>query len=207
DETVKLELQKNLEALQKDAEFVADARLGTSAQEALKALDAGKALPMEPAIAGAIGKIAPAAASGPSPQAAKMLDASAEQIDAELLGIYLEESDEVLASIRESLEQCQAQGAAKEPLTNIRRAFHTIKGSGRMVGLMRLGEAAWAVEQTMNLWLHEERATTADLLKLIQAAQAYFTDNVGRLKAGGATSDERELVSMAERVRNGQPLS
>jgi chemosensory pili system protein ChpA (sensor histidine kinase/response regulator) len=207
DESVKAELQKNLEALQKDAEFVADATLGTSAEQALKALDASTVLPQEPAIAGAIEKIAPAAAAAHSPEAAKMLDASAEQIDAELLDVYLEESEEVLAAISENLELCQAQPGSKEPLNTIRRGFHTLKGSGRMVGLTRLGEAAWAVEQTMNLWLHEERATTPDLFKLIKTAHAYFVDNVARLKAGGATGDERELVAMADRVRAGEALT
>ena len=207
DETVKAELQKNLEALQKDAEFVADARLGTSAEQALKALDASSVLPQEPALAGAIEKIAPTAPAAHSPEAAKMLDASAEQIDAELLGVYLEESEEVLAAIRESLDMCQGQPGNKEALTTIRRGFHTLKGSGRMVGLTRLGEAAWAVEQTMNLWLHEERPVSPDLLKLIQAAHRYFQDNVARLKNGGASSDERELVVMAEKVRAGEMLS
>ncbi|HEY6863771.1 MAG TPA: Hpt domain-containing protein [Burkholderiales bacterium] len=207
DETVKAELQKNLEALQKDAEFVADSRLGTSAEQALKALDASSVLPQEPAIAGAIEQIVPTAASAHSPEAAKMLDASAEQIDAELLGVYLEESEEVLGTIRESLEMCQGQPGNKEALTTIRRGFHTLKGSGRMVGLTRLGEAAWAVEQTMNLWLQEERAVTPDLLKLVQAAHRYFLDNVARLKDGGASSDERELVVMAEKIRAGETLA
>jgi chemosensory pili system protein ChpA (sensor histidine kinase/response regulator) len=207
DESVKAELQKNLEALQKDAEFVADARLGTSAEEALKALDASTVLPQEPAIAGALERIAPAGSGAPSPEAAKMLDASTAQIDAELLGVYLEESDEVLASISENLELCQAQSGGKEPLNTIRRGFHTLKGSGRMVGLTRLGEAAWAVEQTMNLWLQEERAATPDLLKLIGTAHRYFLDNVARLKTGGATADERDLVAMAEKVRAGEALS
>src|SRR6185503_2509438 len=128
-------------------------------------------------------------------------------IDAELLGVYLEESEEVLAAISENLELCQAQPGSKEPLNTIRRGFHTLKGSGRMVGLTRLGEAAWAVEQTMNLWLHEDRAATPDLLKLINAARAYFIDNVARLKAGGASGDERELVAMAEKVRAGEAVS
>ncbi len=207
DESVKAELQKNLASLQRDAEFVADARLGTSAEQALKALDASTVLPQEPALAGAFEKIVPAAAAAPSPEAAKMLDASAEQIDAELLGVYLEESEEVLRSISESLEQCQPQTASKEPLTTIRRGFHTLKGSGRMVGLTRLGEAAWAVEQTMNLWLQEDRVATPDLLKLIKSAHAYFLDNVARLKSGGSSGDERELVAMAEKVRAGETLS
>jgi chemosensory pili system protein ChpA (sensor histidine kinase/response regulator) len=207
DATVKAELQKNLEGLQKDAEFIADAKLGTSAEEALKALDMTRVMPLEPSLAGALEKIAPVAPAQPSPEAAKMLEASAEQIDAELLGVYLEESDEVLATIRENAEQCRAQPANKEALTTIRRGFHTLKGSGRMVGLTRLGEAAWSVEQVMNVWLHEERAAMPDLLRLIDAALAYFADNVVRLKAGGATSDESALVQLAEQVKTGQTLS
>jgi chemosensory pili system protein ChpA (sensor histidine kinase/response regulator) len=204
DVAVKAELQKNLEALQKDAEFVADSRTGASAEEALKALDMTRVMPLEPSLAGALGRIAPVAPAQPSPQAAKMLEASAEQIDAELLGVYLEESEEVLATIRENLGR--AQSSDKEALTTIRRGFHTLKGSGRMVGLTRLGEAAWSVEQTMNVWLHEERPVTSDLLRLIETALIYFADNVVRLKAGGATSDERALAETAEKVRSGQPL-
>jgi chemosensory pili system protein ChpA (sensor histidine kinase/response regulator) len=97
------------------------------------------------------------------------------------------------------------QHANKEALTTIRRGFHTLKGSGRMVGLMRLGEAAWAVEQTMNAWVQEERAATPELLQLIGLAHEYFSDNVKRLKAGGASSDERTLVASAERARRGEP--
>jgi chemosensory pili system protein ChpA (sensor histidine kinase/response regulator) len=73
-----------------------------------------------------------------------------------------------------------------------------------MVGLMRLGEAAWAVEQTMNTWLQDERAATPALLQLLGLAHEYFSDNVKRLKAGGSSSDERALVAAAERVRRGE---
>src|SRR5437899_2181353 len=160
-------------------------------------------MPLTPFLKEAIEKIT-AAAPAPSPEAAKLIDASAEAIDAELLGVYLEESDEVLATIREHLDTVREQHANKEALTTIRRGFHTLKGSGRMVGLMRLGEAAWAVEQTMNVWGQEERAATPALLQLIGLAHGYFSDNVKRLKVGGVSSDERSLVAAAERVRRGE---
>ena len=160
-------------------------------------------MPLTPYLKEAIDKIT-AAAPSPSPEAAKLIDASAEAIDAELLGVYLEESDEVLATIREQLDTLREQHANKEALTTIRRGFHTLKGSGRMVGLMRLGEAAWAVEQTMNAWVQEERAATPALLQLIGLAHDYFSDNVKRLKTGGVSGDERSLVAAAERVRRGE---
>ncbi|HEX4798868.1 MAG TPA: Hpt domain-containing protein [Burkholderiales bacterium] len=204
DGSLRAELQKNLAALQKDAGLVADQKLEISAGEALKALGKTSTMPLTPFLKQAIERITPAAAAhSPSPEAAKLIDASAETVDAELLGVYLEESDEVLATIRECLDTVREQHANKEALTTIRRGFHTLKGSGRMVGLTRLGEAAWAVEQTMNLWLQEERAATPELLQLIALAHEYFSDNVKRLKAGGASSDENGLVAAAERVRRG----
>src|SRR5712691_9310419 len=208
DGALRAELQKNLAALQKDAGLVADQKLESSAGEALKALSKTSTMPLTPFLKQAIERITPAAAAhAPSPEAAKLIDASAETIDAELLGVYLEESDEVLATIRECLDTVREQHANKDALTTIRRGFHTLKGSGRMVGLTRLGEAAWAVEQTMNLWLQEERAATPELLQLIALAHEYFSDNVKRLKAGGASGDENALVAAAERLRRGEALA
>jgi chemosensory pili system protein ChpA (sensor histidine kinase/response regulator) len=206
DGVLRAELKKNLAALQKDAGLIADQKLEDSAGKALKALDKTSTMPLTPFLREAIEKITAAAAPSPSPEAAKLIDASAEAIDAELLGVYLEESDEVLATIREHLDTVREQHANKEALTTIRRSFHTLKGSGRMVGLMRLGEAAWAVEQTMNAWVQEERAATPALLQLIELAHEYFSGNVKRLKAGGVSSDERSLVAAAERVRRGEAL-
>jgi chemosensory pili system protein ChpA (sensor histidine kinase/response regulator) len=200
---LRAELKKNLAALQKDAGLIADQKLEDSAGKALKALDKTSTMPLTPFLKEAIEKIT-AAAPSPSPETAKLIDASAEAIDAELLGVYLEESDEVLATIREHLDTLREQHANKEALTTIRRGFHTLKGSGRMVGLMRLGEAAWAAEQTMNVWVQEERAATPALLQLIKLAHEYFSDNVKRLKAGGVSNDERSLVAAAERVRRGE---
>jgi chemosensory pili system protein ChpA (sensor histidine kinase/response regulator) len=204
DGKLRAELKKNLAALQKDAGLIADQKLEASAGNALKALDKTSTMPLTPFLKEAIERITSAAAPSPSPEAAKLIDASAEAIDAELLGVYLEESDEVLATIREHLDTVREQHANKEALTTIRRGFHTLKGSGRMVGLMRLGEAAWAVEQTMNAWVQEERAATPELLQLIELAHEYFSDNVKRLKAGGASSSEHALVVAAERVRRGE---
>ena len=204
DGDLRAELKKNLAALQKDAGLIADQKLEASAGTALKALDKSSTMPLTPFLREAIEKITAAAAPSPSPEAAKLIDASTEAIDAELLGVYLEESDEVLATVREQLDTVREQHANKEALTTIRRGFHTLKGSGRMVGLMRLGEAAWAVEQTMNAWVQEERAATPELLQLIGQAHEYFSDNVKRLKAGGASSDERALVAAAQRIRHGE---
>src|SRR5262249_4363813 len=71
-----------------------------------------------------------APAPAPSPKA----------IDQELLQVFLEEAVEVLATIADTLPKCRAEPANVEELSTVRRSFHTLKGSGRMVGLTELGE-------------------------------------------------------------------
>jgi chemosensory pili system protein ChpA (sensor histidine kinase/response regulator) len=206
DTSVRAELKKNLAALQKEAGLIANEKLENSAEQALQALNKAATMPLTPFLKEAIEKIAPAA-SAPSPEAAKLINASVETVDAELLGVFLEESDEVLATVRENLDVLREQHTNKDALTTLRRGFHTLKGSGRMVGLSRLGEAAWAVEQTMNLWLQDARPATPELLHLLGAAHGYFLENVKRLKEGGASSDEHALVGLAEKVRKGEALA
>ena len=77
--------------------------------------------------------------------------------DQELLDIFLEEAQEVLSTMRSNLETCHLHPDSHEPLVAIRRGFHTLKGSGRMVGLTDLGEVAWCVERAMNKWLQENK--------------------------------------------------
>ena len=63
--------------------------------------------------------------------------------------IYLTEADEVLDSIGSSAARLKAQPDDREALTTSRRGFHTLKGSGRMVGLTDLGEIAYDVEKVV----------------------------------------------------------
>ena len=140
----------------------------------------------------------------PSPAAA---EGGLETIDQELLVIFLEEAHSVLTTLAESVAVCREQPASTPELTAIRRGFHTLKGSGRMVGLMRLGEAAWAVEQVMNLWLQEERNATPELLEVIDLAQKLFADWVARLEENQPQPDPEALIAAAEQVRRGEPAA
>ncbi len=119
----------------------------------------------------------------PSADAVRLVEASSEAIDAELLGIFLEEAHEVLQNIGQHLPLLAETPRDHEALTVIRRAFHTLKGSGRMVGLMELGEAGWSVEQVMNHWLKLDQGATPVLLNMLSVAHRLFSDWVRCLEA------------------------
>ena len=126
--------------------------------------------------------------------------------DNELLGVFLEEAGEVLQTIENTLPVCREKPDDQEALTTVRRAFHTLKGSGRMVGLKDLGEAAWEVEQVMNAWLEQKRPVTQALLELLDTATASFSKWVGELNSSGQSAvDATRIVELAARAKAVQP--
>ncbi|KAF0814633.1 Chemotaxis protein CheA [Andreprevotia sp. IGB-42] len=150
-----------------------------------------------------LGTPAPVVEPQPESEPARELPQSDEAVDAELLEVYLEEAVEVLATISDNLAATRANPNDREAVTVLRRGFHTLKGSGRMVGLNHLGEVAWAVEQTLNKWLQAEQPAAAGLLALIDDSHAAFVGWVAQLaKSGSAQVDEAPWIARAEALRH-----
>lgn len=131
------------------------------------------------------------------------LPVSEAAMDAELLEVYLEEAVEVLATVAAQLELCKDEPANREALTLIRRGFHTLKGSGRMVGLFSLGEVAWAVEQLLNKLLQLEKPASIAALELVEEAQHAFAGWIEALQAEGTVEVEASaLIERAAMLRD-----
>lgn len=205
DEQAKDRLQQQLTNLQQDADLVADADLKAQATQAKRLLDqAGNAPTSELAAAVAAMTAPKVALAAPSAETAQLAQQTDEAIDAEMLEIYLEEAGEVLGTVGEYLDVSRAQPGDKDALTTLRRSFHTLKGSGRMVGLWDLGEVAWAIEQVMNKWLQEEKIATPELLALLEHAHEQFLGWVAGLKANGTVQVQADaLLAEAEYLRTG----
>jgi len=93
--------------------------------------------------------------------------ADEEPVDDELREVFLEETDEVLAILHEYLPRWTANPQDRAALTELRRAFHTLKGSGRMVRALVLGELAWSVENLLNRVLEQSVEPGAVLRQLL----------------------------------------
>ncbi|MBS0345787.1 MAG: Hpt domain-containing protein [Proteobacteria bacterium] len=196
DSGLRTELQINLESLRQDASLTADSELEKQARQALSLLDAGALFSEAP-------PIATTEAPALSPEASRLIEASEEELDAELLAIFIEEAIDVRAAIASNLARLEQDPADVEVLTNIRRSFHTLKGSGRMVGLKDFGEAAWGMEQTLNHWLRLELPVGDELLRLIGDGLREFSAWIDQLEAGaGHQKDVSALLAEAARLRN-----
>ena len=99
-----------------------------------------------------------AATETPSNEAAQ--DSRAEQqkdvskepavLDPEVLEIFVEEAREVVDTLNAALPTLMQLPPEDAVLADVRRAFHTLKGSGRMAGAEQCGELAWSVENMLN---------------------------------------------------------
>ncbi len=106
--------------------------------------------------------------------------------DSELLEIYLIEAEEVLATIAQNSQALRVNATDAEALAEVRRGYHTLKGSGRSVGLHHMGEVAWMVEQLLNHVLENKLTVNADMLGFIDQVSAAFAGWVAQLQAAAS---------------------
>jgi len=128
-------------------------------------------------------------------------------VDAEMLDIFIAEAREVLAFIDTTLALPREQAASGDHLAMLRRSFHTLKGSSRMIGLAQFAEAAGAIERVMNTWLAEARPASDDLFTLLNYGWYQLSEWVAELEGGaGREREAGMLLAAAERVREGGPF-
>ncbi|HET8746245.1 MAG TPA: Hpt domain-containing protein [Ramlibacter sp.] len=109
-----------------------------------------------------------------APVAAAPVAEEEDEGDAELREIFLEEAREVVGNGLEAIAALAEDPRNLADMTTLRRAFHTLKGSSRMVKLNEFGEAAWALEQVLNTWLADQKPASEELRVLsTQALQGF----------------------------------
>lgn len=201
------QLRDAVKELKQEAELIADTKSAKSSEEALKAID-GTFDPMKAGMSAALQDIAPQKPTEtPAPQTVQLIDAPSSEVDQELLEIFLEEATEVVATIRQNLDILRTSPHDKESLTTIRRGYHTLKGSGRMVGLNDLGEVAWNCEQALNKWLKDEKPASDSLTHFIDHTSTAFSMWVATLQQTGvAVIDGAEISRLADLIKNDKEI-
>ena len=128
--------------------------------------------------------------------------------DDEMREIFLEEAREVLADARDASRALGDAPADLNLLTTLRRAFHTLKGSSRMVGLKDFGEGAWACEQLYNTQLADQTAAPQPLLDFTDWCLDYlagWVDDITQLRRGA--HDSATMIEAAKLAGGTQPFA
>nr|WP_205123569.1 hybrid sensor histidine kinase/response regulator [Lysobacter lacus] len=128
-------------------------------------------------------------------------------IDDDIREVFLEELSEEMDNLASMLPGWKAMPTELERLRPVRRVFHTLKGSGRLVGARVLGEFSWKVENMLNRVLDGSRPPTPAVAALLDHAVATLPQFHAAL-AGTAsvTADLAGYEAIAERLEKGEEV-
>lgn len=128
-------------------------------------------------------------------------------LDDEIREIFMEEADQEIEEIVRLYPDWKNDPDDYETLTVLRRSFHTLKGSGRVVGARRIGEFCWKIEQILNGVLEHALPVSVTLFRVMDQAitmlPALLNDMRG-VESVGAEVDQ--IADAADRVTAGEGL-
>ncbi|SDQ94172.1 Hpt domain-containing protein [Pseudoxanthomonas sp. CF125] len=189
-----LEVEEALQALELEAASLAEAEeeqtleietTPVQAEADLAAPTASVAVHNEPAMGG--------------------FETAASDIDDDIREVFLEEFDEEIVNLKQMLPAWSAAPGDMERLRSIRRVFHTLKGSGRLVGAKLLGEFSWKIENMLNRVLDGTRAPSAAVIALLEHSTQVLPQLNAALRGQGRVSaDLIGLQDLSDRVAAGE---
>lgn len=129
------------------------------------------------------------------PALAKSVD---REIDPEFLELFIEEAKDEITKLKQLFPLWDENPQDQDALVNVRRSFHTLKGSGRMVGAQLIGDFAWAVENLLNRVINKTLERTPEMMALLREAVAVVPELVEQLETG--RNPQAEVARIIERI-------
>ncbi|MDX2428688.1 MAG: Hpt domain-containing protein [Xanthomonadales bacterium] len=123
-------------------------------------------------------------------------------IDPELLDVFLEEYETVTSMLAERIPQWVTHQENTELLAEIRRGFHTLKGSGRMVGANELGDFAWHIEELLNHLLEGSIESIKDVVTVLRLSEAALPAMKQRLQQQSSELNSAAIEALASQADN-----
>ena len=133
--------------------------------------------------------------------------AFSETADPELLKLFIEEAREEHAKITLHFHEWEQNPLAREALVTVRRSFHTLKGSGRMVGARELAEFAWSIENLLNRLLDNTLSRSQEILGTLRSGVATLPQLIDQLETGHVQAHEAgTILTRAHALASSQTL-
>ena len=153
-------------------------------------------------------------AAGPGGRASPGVDPDAsgsqlailgEDVDDEIVDVFIEEALGELDRINEHLPRWKSSPNDEEPLVIVRRAYHTLKGGGRLIGAELVGEFSWAMEDLLNRVIERSVATSQAVFDTLDEASAALPQLIEQLRGNRAPIDGiDDLIERAHALSRGE---
>uniref|UniRef100_UPI002620A1A9 Hpt domain-containing protein n=1 Tax=Dokdonella sp. TaxID=2291710 RepID=UPI002620A1A9 len=128
-----------------------------------------------------------------------------EEIDDSIREIFVEEVEEEIANLRQQLPAWKRDVDNLDELKSVRRSFHTLKGSGRLVGALALGEFSWKIENLLNRVLDGSLRPDHHVVELVDEAIAVVPSLLAALRGERVGAARvHALGDVAERLSAGE---
>ena len=153
----------------------------------LPASDIAKTVRLDPETAVALAQPNDAMGSTHGQISTHPLFPSAEQaqaVDPQFVELFIEEAKEEIASVQRGFPLWDQNPMDVESLGVLRRSFHTLKGSGRMVGARPIAEFSWSIENLLNRLIDKTLSRTPGMMNLLRSAVAALPQMVEQLESG-----------------------
>ncbi len=121
--------------------------------------------------------------------------------DPEIREIFLEEAAEVLQTLQSAYDGWSRDPKDRDALTTLRRAFHTLKGSGRTVGATEIGEFGWSLENMLNKCLDGSVAVTPGIVETVGQALGLLPELIDAFREARAVAQPDALATLLDHAR------
>src|SRR5271165_5513175 len=131
--------------------------------------------------------------------------AEAQPPDPQLLELFIEEAKEEMASVSTTFPLWEQNPMDLDSLVKMRRSFHTLKGSGRMVGARLIGEFAWSIENLLNRVLDKTLSRTPGMMSVMRSAVGALPHLIEQLETGRpSTAPVEDIMTRAYAFAEGR---
>ncbi len=128
------------------------------------------------------------------------------KVDPEFIELFIEEAKEEVDTISDYFPRWRDNPSDLDGLSTIRRSFHTLKGSGRMVGAELIGEFAWSMENMLNRLLDGTLERNDHIVLVLEEASAALPELIEQLEVGAEPKSDIDAMmqkawALADRER------
>ncbi|MDH5325412.1 MAG: Hpt domain-containing protein [Gammaproteobacteria bacterium] len=126
-----------------------------------------------------------------------------DHVDEELLEIFLEEAQDILANIEDSLSRWSSDLNSEDIIAELQRSLHTLKGGARMADINPLADIAHGIESLLEQIIEGNRVADAALESLVRDCMDWLAQTVDKIKQRGSFSTSGALLARIEAFTHG----
>jgi chemosensory pili system protein ChpA (sensor histidine kinase/response regulator) len=130
---------------------------------------------------------------------------SHEEYDEELVGIFLEEADEIQVNSEKTLHEWSTDTANRSHIAELQRALHTLKGGARMAGIKAIGDLSHAIESLLEAVTEGRLEPTTEFPKVVQTCHDWLSSAIEHVKQHAPLAPAGHLIQQLENLLAGKP--